>query len=183
MNISGYGSSLASNPYAAGTRGTAAAARNSQGQPLSEAQQKEVDALKKRDQEVRQHEQAHQSASGGLSSGSPSFSYQSGPDGQRYAVGGEVNIDVSPGSTPQETLNKAQKIQAAARAPAEPSGQDRSVAQQAAQMALQAQQEIREQAAQGKQQGGNSQRLANSYGAVAATSNTGSSGQLINTSA
>lgn len=124
------------------------------GQPvtaaLSEDEQRQVEQLKARDREVRAHEQAHMAAAGGVSVSGPSYSYQRGPDGQRYAVGGNVNIDVSPGRTPEETLRKARAIERAALAPAEPSGQDQAVAAQARQMALQA---LAEQAA--ARQGGN----------------------------
>lgn len=57
-------------------------------------------------------------------------------------MAGEVSIDTSPGRTPTETLARAERIQAAALAPADPSPQDRSVAAQAAQMAAQARQEL-----------------------------------------
>lgn len=123
---------------------------------LSEEEQQQVDKLKARDREVRAHEQAHIAAAGGLSVSGPSYSYQQGPDGQRYAVGGHVNIDVSPGRTPEETLRKARAVERAALAPAEPSGQDQAVAAQARQMALQAQ---AEQAA--ARQGGNN--IARTY--------------------
>jgi len=105
-------------------------------------EQKQIDELKKIDSHVRAHEQAHLAAAGGLAMGGASFSYRSGPDGKQYAVGGEVSIDVSPGRTPQETISKAEKIQAAALAPADPSAQDRSVASRAVQMKQQAQQEL-----------------------------------------
>lgn len=105
---------------------------------LSEEEEKQVEQLKARDSEVRAHEQAHMAAAGGVSVSGPSYSYQQGPDGKRYAVGGHVNIDVSPGRTPADTLRKAQAVQRAALAPAEPSGQDQAVAAQARQMALQA---------------------------------------------
>jgi hypothetical protein len=60
-----------------------------------------------------------------------------------YAVGGEVPIDVSPvPANPQATLQKAEAIQRAALAPAEPSGQDRQVAARAAALALTARQEL-----------------------------------------
>ena len=49
-----------------------------------------------------------------------------------------VKIDTSSGSTPEDTIRKAQTIRAAALAPAEPSGQDRAVAAQASQMEAQA---------------------------------------------
>ena len=66
------------------------------------------------------------------------FPYQRGPDGGSYAIGGEVKIDTSAGSNPEETIRKAQTIRAAALAPAEPSGQDHAVAAQATQMEAQA---------------------------------------------
>lgn len=98
--------------------------------------------LKSRDREVRAHEAAHQAAAGGLVQGAPSYTFQSGPDGRRYAIGGEVSIDISPGSTPEETLVKARQIRAAALAPAEPSSQDFQVAAKAAAMAQEARIEI-----------------------------------------
>lgn len=99
--------------------------------------------LQKTDREVRAHEAAHLAAAGGLARG-VNFSYVTGPDGRQYAVAGEVQLDVSPESDPEATLRKAEQIRAAANAPANPSGQDRQVAAQAAQMALAAQQEIAE---------------------------------------
>jgi len=100
---------------------------------LSEDEQRYVRELQQRDAEVRAHEAAHQSAGGGLTGGA-SFSTVTGPDGRQYAVGGEVSIDMSGGATPDETISRAQKIRAAALAPAEPSGQDRAVAAAASRM-------------------------------------------------
>lgn len=87
-----------------------------------------VKDLKARDAEVRRHEQAH-AAVGGQYAGSPSYTFQTGPDGNRYAIGGEVAIDVStiPGD-PEATIQKMEQVKAAALAPAEPSAADRSVA-------------------------------------------------------
>jgi hypothetical protein len=113
---------------------------------LTEAEQQEVAELKKTDRAVRAHEQAHMAAGGGLVQGGAAYDYQKGPDGKNYAVGGEVGINTSEGRTPQETVARARKIQAAALAPADPSGQDRSVAARAAQMEMQA---LREMAQQG----------------------------------
>lgn len=101
----------------------------------------EVSALASTDRQVRSHEAAHLSAAGGLAQGGASFTTVRGPDGQVYAVGGEVSIDVSPGRTPAETLSKAQQIQRAALAPADPSSQDYRVAAIAAQLIQQAQRE------------------------------------------
>lgn len=94
--------------------------------------------LKARDTEVRQHEQAHLAAAGGLAISGASYVYQRGPNGVNYAVGGEVQIDTSPGRTPEETIARAQAVIAAALAPAEPSGADLAVAAQAQQLAQQA---------------------------------------------
>ncbi len=103
-----------------------------------------VQRMKATDRKIRAHEQAHVSAAGAYARGGPSFSYQTGPDGMKYAVGGEVSIDTStiPGD-PEATIRKAQVIRAAALAPANPSGQDRSVAAAASKMEAHARQELR----------------------------------------
>ncbi|WP_374356565.1 putative metalloprotease CJM1_0395 family protein [Chitinimonas sp.] len=105
------------------------------GKKYSDAQQSAIAKLEARDREVRQHEQAHLAAAGGIAVSGPSYSFEKGPDGKNYAVGGEVQIDVSPGRTPQETLDKAKQIQRAALAPKDPSGPDRAVAAEASQLA------------------------------------------------
>jgi len=95
---------------------------------LTESQQDQVAALKARDKEVRDHEQAHARV-GGPYAGEPSYSYQTGSDGQRYAIGGEVAIDAAPvADDPEATIAKMEVVKAAALAPAEPSSQDRKVA-------------------------------------------------------
>ncbi|WP_350635089.1 putative metalloprotease CJM1_0395 family protein [Pseudoalteromonas sp. GW168-MNA-CIBAN-0100] len=107
-----------------------------------EQEQQQITELKARDTEVRIHEQAHASV-GGQHAGSPSYEYQRGPDGTNYAVGGEVQIDVSeiPGD-PQATIDKMQTVRAAALAPAEPSGADLSIAADATQKLAAAQAEL-----------------------------------------
>lgn len=114
----------------------------SSSQELTPEQQKQVEKLKARDAEVRQHEAAHQAAAGGLAQGGASFDYERGPDGRQYAVGGEVQIDTSAEEgDPQATIAKLQQVRAAALAPADPSGQDRAVAAQAAAQIAKAQAE------------------------------------------
>jgi hypothetical protein len=116
--------------------------RSDNPQGLSEQELKQLTELKARDREVRAHEAAHQ-AVGGQYAGAMSFTYQRGPDGAQYAVGGEVSIDLSPvQGDPQATIEKMRIVRAAAMAPAEPSGQDRAVAAQAMQIMLQAQSEL-----------------------------------------
>ena len=107
---------------------------------LSQDEKRLVLDLQSRDAEVRAHESAHQS--GGGATGAASFSYQQGPDGKMYAIGGEVSISMKGGSTPQETIANARAVMAAAMAPADPSGQDQAVASSAAMMIAKAQQQI-----------------------------------------
>lgn len=102
----------------------------------------ELQKLTERDTEVRIHEQAHLSAAGQFARGGASFTYQRGPDGVSYAIGGEVGIDVGKEATPEATIAKMQTIKRAALAPADPSAADRSIAAQAAVKESQARQEV-----------------------------------------
>lgn len=103
-------------------------------QQLTEEDKQQVTTLKKRDNEVRAHEQAHMAAGSGIVQGGATYEYQAGPDGKQYAVGGEVKIDVSPEHTPEATIRKMEQVRRAALAPAQPSGTDRAVAAQANQV-------------------------------------------------
>lgn len=109
---------------------------------LSAEEEEVVQDLQQRDQEVRRHEQAH-AAAGGQYAGSPTYEYTTGPDGRRYATGGQVSIDTSPiDGDPQATIDKMDQVIRAALAPAEPSGQDRAVASAAQSAKAQAQAEL-----------------------------------------
>ncbi len=126
--------------------------RNEAEKQQLEADQELIQQLLQRDREVRAHEQAH-AAVGGQLSGAPSYQYERGPDGVRYAVSGEVPISngAVPGD-PEATLQNARIVQRAALAPAEPSPQDRRVAAEAAQLEQQAIQEIAIKAQEAQQQ-------------------------------
>lgn len=77
--------------------------------------------------------------------GSAGFTYDNGPDGKRYAVGGEVSIDSSKiPDDPRANLAKAQKIRRAALASSEPSSTERSAAASASRMEAGARVEIAE---------------------------------------
>ncbi len=114
---------------------------NSQSE-LSEEEQKQVTEMQQRDREVRAHENAHKAAAGSLAKGGPTYTTQRGPDGKQYATGGEVNIQLSKGSSPEQTLRNSRQAQQAATAPADPSSQDRKVAAMATAMASEARREI-----------------------------------------
>ena len=126
-------------PQEAETRPAESPSDDSSANPgeLTPQEQRVVDSLKQRDIEVRAHEQAHLAAAGQFATGGISFQFQTGPDGQRYAVGGEVGIDTSaiPGD-PAATAAKMAAIRQAALAPADPSPQDLRVAARASQVEL-----------------------------------------------
>jgi hypothetical protein len=119
------------------------------GEVLTDDELRQIEQLASRDREVRAHEQAHLSAAGNRATSGASFTYTDGPDGQRYATGGEVSINTSPvHGDPEATLRAAELIQRAALAPASPSAQDRQVAAAANAMAQVATVELSQQQAE-----------------------------------
>jgi len=136
-----------------GQRDDPSAKKGQDGEPLTSEEQAEVADLEARDREVRAHEQAHLSAGGQYTRGGAKFTYDTGPDGQRYATGGEVGIDTSKEATPEATVQKAQVVRRAALAPAEPSGQDRAIAAQANRMESEARAEISRTESEAAEQG------------------------------
>lgn len=107
-------------------------------QELTDEEKRVVAEMKARDAEVRRHEEAHARV-GGQYAGAPSYQYDQGPDGNKYAVSGEVPIDVAPiPGDPAATIRKMDVVKRAALAPAEPSSQDRAVAAKAEQEKIKA---------------------------------------------
>jgi hypothetical protein len=138
---------------------------DSNGNNLNDAEKKQVEDLKKIEKLVITHEQAHLSAGGGLVRGGATYNYQTGPDGNRYIVGGEVQIDTSTSSDdPNSTISKMQRVIQAALAPADPSPQDRSVAANASKAISSARMELsRNQAESYKSYEANSSKMFNAY--------------------
>jgi len=141
---SGLGETKSAGPRAGRSEDEAGGSSMIAARELTEEQQREVEKLKQRDQEVRRHEQAHVAAAGRYANGGPKYEFTTGPDGRQYATGGHVNIDVGPANTPEATLIKAQVVRRAALAPADPSAQDRSVAAAANQLERDARRQIQE---------------------------------------
>ena len=137
-----YGSEISSQNEEATTPDSGLAKGNNAAKPVSELSPESLqllDELQKADAEVKTHEMAHIAAGGQYVTSGAQLSYIKGPDGQNYAVAGEVSIDTSPiPGDPQATLAKMRQIQRAALAPASPSNQDRKVASRASAMAAQA---------------------------------------------
>lgn len=103
----------------------------------------ELAQLKSRDSEVRAHEAAHMAAGGRFITGGASYTYERGPDGGEYAIGGEVGIDTSPvPGNPEATAEKMRIVRAAALAPSDPSSADLAVAASAAEAEAAAMAEI-----------------------------------------
>lgn len=159
VSRSGSGSAL-------GADGASNSARTSAGATdgLTPEEQRVVRQLEQTDREVRAHEQAHLSVGADLVRSGPSYSYEVGPDDKRYAVGGEVSIDTSPGKTPEETIPKAQHIRSTALAPADPSAQDFRVAAAASQMEIDARMELAQQRSEEIRSGGKGGGGVSSYG-------------------
>lgn len=131
--------------------------------------QQVISQLKSTEEKVKAHETAHKSS--GAATGPISYTYTRGPDGKNYITGGEVPINLSSGSTPEETIGRMQQVIQAALAPADPSPQDRAVASQATNIKLQAQQE---KAQQGNQQVGDQKAGEQQTEAAGATSTSAS---------
>ena len=92
---------------------------------------------------VKTHERSHFAVAGPYALGAAAYSYVRGPDGQRYAVGGSVRVDVQPvPGDPEATLRKATALMRAAVSSGDPSAADMRVAAAAYRMAAQARKEI-----------------------------------------
>lgn len=93
---------------------------------LDPAQFTRLRRLQARDQRVRAHEQAHNLAGGGQVAPAVRYHYQTGPDGRRYAVGGQAHTPAGGGgSTAEQALDQSASLRRAAVAPTRPSYQDR----------------------------------------------------------
>lgn len=115
-------------------------------QEMTQEEKAQLAKLRARDREVRAHEQAHAAAGAGVA-GAPSYSYQQGPDGKQYAVGGEVSVKTTASSSnPRQAIAQLQQVARAALAPASPSGQDRAVAASARAQAAQLQAQLAQEA-------------------------------------
>jgi hypothetical protein len=160
-------SKATSEPQASNTQDEAAAKQVEQKvatkqQQIERAETIQIDQLTQRDTEVKTHEKAH-AAVGGRLAQSPSYQYEKGPDGRRYVVDGEVNIDVSTvDGDSQATLSKMQKVYAAAMAPVQPSMADIHVAAQALQNINDAKKELIQQSQQNTESSQKSQKTSES---------------------
>jgi hypothetical protein len=101
---------------------------------LDEGDKELIKRLEARDREVKSHETAHAAAAGEYAEGAPSYTYQMGPDGKMYAIGGSLAVDVGKEATPAENIRKARMLVGSALGVADPSAADAMVAMQASQL-------------------------------------------------
>lgn len=142
--VSASAPETADKPVEPSSRSAEPAAKGEPSPQQQRLEQLEIAKLSRRDEEVRAHEQAH-AAVGGRYAGPPSYSFERGPDGKRYAVGGEVSIESgSVADDPEATLRKMEIVLRAALAPADPSAQDLRVAAQAQALMTEARAELSE---------------------------------------
>lgn len=99
---------------------------------MTQEEAQQVAALKERDREVRQHEMTHAAILGKDAIGAPHYSYQSGPDGKAYAVGGYVKVDMGSTGSASENTAKSLRIRRAAASVDGMSSSDMAVALSAA---------------------------------------------------
>jgi hypothetical protein len=107
------------------------------GSPVADEKLSQIDL------EVRAHEATHIAALGVLAGGGPSFDYLIGPNGERYAVGGSVRVNLNPvPGDPEATIRRAKVIIQAAYAVGMPSAADVRVAAEAYEMEMEAKREL-----------------------------------------
>ena len=113
---------------------------------LSEADLAQIRQLSLQDSKVRLNEEAHVRVGGQYASSHRPMIIETGPDNRQYAVSGEVSFNDTPiAGNPEATIRKLSIVKKAALAPAEPSTQDRAVANKASNGITQAQARLRAQ--------------------------------------
>ena len=102
---------------------------------LSETDRVLLEKLRARDAMVRWHEAAHMLVAGGQADGLVQYTYQTGPDGRPYAIGGSVKISIiSSPTSAEDAANQADTARRAAMANGTMSLQDMLVAMRAAEL-------------------------------------------------
>ncbi|MCH2548378.1 MAG: hypothetical protein MK052_12340 [Alphaproteobacteria bacterium] len=91
-----------------------------------------IKELQRVDAEVRLHEALHYRAASGIAAGIADLEYMQGPDGQYYAVSGNVDIQTTATANPEKVAADAALLATAANAPGNASAQDMGVAKNAA---------------------------------------------------
>ena len=92
----------------------------------AQARQAEVARLRGQERDVRR-QQVVKAAVGGKHVSAASYQFDIGPDGHRYIVGGDTPLDLSPvENNPRATIQKMQRVRAAATLGIRPTRADRN---------------------------------------------------------
>jgi hypothetical protein len=95
------------------------------------------------DAAVKAHEKTHLLILGGYAKGTIQYDYIILPNGEHYAVGGSIGVDLKPvPGDPEATIRKARIVRWAALGPNVPSVADKQIALEAYQMEMQAQRQL-----------------------------------------
>ena len=90
-----------------------------EGPGLSPEEQQAIARLARRDRAVRAYERAHVLIGGSLVQAYPTYTYQRGPDGDYYAIGGEMTLGLAADSVHRDFATDIQAMRAATSAPAD----------------------------------------------------------------
>ncbi len=120
-----------------GNEGAAGAAGNDKS-ALDQVQEMEIKRLTqemaRKDHEVRAEESAKAALLGRYSKGGPRYQYETGPNGERFAVSGHVPADLAPTDDPERTLRKARTVKQANLGVGANSPEDMKIAARAMQL-------------------------------------------------
>jgi len=126
----------------------------------SAARERALGKLRGADTKVKTHEKRHLAVLGGLAASGIQYSYITGPNGQRFAVGGSIAVDLEPvHGNPRATIDKAQRIHLAAIAVGDSSAADLRVAAKAYRMEQEARDELREERMEEGEKSGNGETV------------------------
>lgn len=95
-------------------------------------EQRELRELRETDRQVRRQQRIHATMAGSTAPTGAEYEFSVGPDGRRYAVSGDVRIQLSSGDNPEESIRLAKEAYRAATVPRTPDARDRSIAAEAA---------------------------------------------------
>lgn len=110
----------------------------------SASKKRALGKLQGADMRVKSHEQRHLAVLGGLAASGINYNYIIGPNGRRFAVGGSIAVDLEPvHGNPRATIDKAQRLRAAAFAVGDSSIADKRVAAKAYRMEQEAREELK----------------------------------------
>lgn len=99
-----------------------------QQEQLAPAERVKLQEMQSRDGAVRREEHSHAAAAGAMA-GPIRYEYETGPDGRRYVVNGEISIQGdAPSGDPKDLERLAQRVSAAAMSAQAPSAADYSAA-------------------------------------------------------